>query len=163
MGGDAVNTALRRVLETHRRPDAPLATMLDLYRELQVVTPDSLQFLLHDLFEVNTFWELKTENVVAKEAVDGTWRVTIPVQAAKIVVDSMGVETEVPMGKWVEIGVFGAADRGEGELSAPLYVEKHKIRSGEQTVTVTVTERPVLAGSIRTTCWTGGRKRTKTT
>jgi hypothetical protein len=26
-----------------------------LSRELQAVTPDSLQYLLHDLFEVNTF------------------------------------------------------------------------------------------------------------
>src|SRR4030095_8981115 len=33
-----------------------LATTLDMYRELQAVTPDSLKPLLHDLFEVNTFW-----------------------------------------------------------------------------------------------------------
>ena len=60
VGEDRVNGALRRLIEKHDAAEAPLATTLDLYRELQAVTPDSLKYLLHDLFEVNTFWELET-------------------------------------------------------------------------------------------------------
>ena len=67
IGEERVNGALRRLLETHRPEEAPLATTLDLYRELQAVTPDSLQSLLHDLFEVNTFWELETERATAEQ------------------------------------------------------------------------------------------------
>ena len=67
-----VNGALRRLLETHRKAEAPLATTRDLYRELRAVTPDSLKYLLHDLFEVNTFWELEAEQVTAEPGDDGS-------------------------------------------------------------------------------------------
>jgi len=59
------------------------------------------------------------------------------VRARKVVVDEAGIETAVPMDDWVEVGVFG-----EGEP----YMEKHRIRSGQQTITVTVPRKPTRAG-----------------
>ena len=146
VGEERVNGALRRLIEKHDSPGAPLATTLDLYRELQAVSPDLLHYLLHDLFEVNTFWELKAERVTAVETEAGTWHVTLDVQARKMVYDSAGVETEVPMDELVEIGVFGSPEEGGDALSQPLYVQMHRIRSGEQTITVTVPREPLLAG-----------------
>ncbi len=138
IGEERVNGALRRLLEKHRPQDAPLATTLDLYRELQAVTPDSLRYLLHDLFEVNAFWELETERVTAEQTPAGTWQVTLEVRARKMVYDSAGVEAEMPMDEWVPIGVFGPTE--------PLHLQKHRIRSGEQTITVTVPGKPARAG-----------------
>ena len=146
VGEERVNRALRRLLEKHRPAEAPLATTLDLYRELKAVTPDSLQYLLHDLFEVNTYWQLETERVTAVATGAGTWQVTLDVGARKVVYDSAGVETEVPMDEWVPVGVFGPAEGGAGELSAPLYVRMHRVRSGKQTIAVTVPRKPALAG-----------------
>jgi hypothetical protein len=149
VGSERVNGAIRRLIETHDAPGAPPATTLDLYRELQAVTPDSHRYLLHDLFEVNTDWQLRTERVTAEETEAGAWQVTLEVRARKVVTDEAGVETEVPLDEWLEIGVFGANQKGGergDELSRPLYLQKHRIRSGEQTITVTVPERPVLAG-----------------
>jgi hypothetical protein len=65
--------------------------------------------------------------------------------ARKEVVDESGVETEVTMDDWVEAGVFAPAREGR-ELSALLYVQKHRIRSGEQTSTVAVPGRPIRVG-----------------
>ena len=70
-------------------------------------------------------------------------------KARKVVFDEAGVETAVPtvpINEWVEIGVFAPAEGGHGELSQPLYVQKHRIRSTGQTITVTVPRQPVLAG-----------------
>jgi hypothetical protein len=145
-GEEQVNLALRRLIEKHDAPGAPLATTLDLYRELQAATPDSLQYLLHDLSEVNTFWEFQTEQVSAVETDPGTWQVTLEVQARKMVYDGAGVESEVPMDELVEIGVFAPAEEGGSAVSQPLYVQMHRIRSGEQTITVTVSRKPALAG-----------------
>jgi hypothetical protein len=122
-----------------------LATTLDLHRELEAVTPDSLQYLLHDLFEVNTFWHLDTERAIAVETPAGTWQVTLTVTARKVVADSAGVETESAMDEWVPIGVF-ARGPSRDELSAPLHVRMHRIRSGRQVITVTVAREPALAG-----------------
>jgi hypothetical protein len=145
IGEDRVNAALRRLREARRSAESPLPTTLDLYRELQAVTPDSLRYLVHDLFAANTFWELETEQATAVQTEGGTWRVTLDVRARKVVVDTAGVETDVPMDDWVQIGIF--APRAEGEASAvPLYLRMHRIRSGEQTITVTVPRKPARVG-----------------
>ena len=45
----------------------------------------------------------------------------------------------------VEIGVFAPAAPGE-ILGKPLYLEKHRVRSGAQTITVVVPDRPARGG-----------------
>ena len=74
----------------------------------------------------------------------GEYQVTLTVGAKKVRADHVGRETEVPMDEWVEVGVFGA---GEGEaLGEPLYLERHRIRSGEQTIRIMVSREPARAG-----------------
>jgi hypothetical protein len=63
VGADRVDAALRRLIEKYGSGEPPLTTSLDLYAELQAVTPDSLRHLLADLFEANTFWELAAKQV----------------------------------------------------------------------------------------------------
>ncbi len=146
LGADRVNGTIRRLTEKHDAPGAPPVTTLDLYRELQAVTPDSLRYLLHDLFEVNTYWQLATEKVSATQNADSTWEVTLDVNARKVVFDSAGVQAERAMDEWVPVGVFGEAAEGTHELSASLYLQMHRVRTGRQTITVTVPRKPALAG-----------------
>jgi ABC-2 type transport system permease protein len=146
LGAHRVNGAIRRLIEAHDAPGAPGATTLDLYRELQAVTPDSLRYLLHDLFEVNAYWELETTRAAARPAEGGAWQVTLEVRARKLVYDTAGVRSEMAMNEWLPVGVFAPAPDGAAELSAPLYLRMHRIRSGAQTITTTVPRRPELAG-----------------
>ncbi|HEY0932010.1 MAG TPA: hypothetical protein VGE27_18990 [Gemmatimonas sp.] len=139
-GEARINHAMRTLRDTHLPDSAPLATTLDLYRELQSATPDSLHGLLHDLFEVNTYWALETERVSTTRIGDSTWQVTLDVRARKSVFDSAGVETQVPMNEWVELGVFA-----EG-TDTPLYLRKHRIHTGSQRIVVTVPAAPSRAG-----------------
>ncbi|HEX8363638.1 MAG TPA: M1 family aminopeptidase [Longimicrobium sp.] len=136
IGEERVDHALRRLQEAHG--SGALLTSLDLYRELQAVTPDSLRYLLHDLFAANTAWELATERATATQTAAGTWQVTLDVRARKTVPGPAGAETDVPMNDWVEIGVFAGGK--------PLYLQKHRIRSGAQRITVAVPARPARAG-----------------
>jgi hypothetical protein len=145
IGEEQVTFALRRMLEKHSSGEPPLPTSLDLYRELQAVTPDSHQYLLRDLFETNTFWELKTERATTEQIKAGTWQVTLDVEARKVAVDEKGVETEMPMDDWVEIGVFAPLAEGE-EVGEPLYLQMHRLSSGKQTIKVTVETKPERAG-----------------
>ncbi|MFC7667641.1 hypothetical protein ACFQT0_09775 [Hymenobacter humi] len=141
IGRDRLNGALRNLLAKHRPGTTPFATSLDLYKELQTATPDSLQPLLHDLFQANTFWELATETATAKQLNGGTWQVTLTLQASKLAVDSAGTETKLPMKDWVEIGIYASADKGK-EVGKQLYRQKHLIKSGQQTIVLTVPGRP---------------------
>jgi hypothetical protein len=137
IGKERVDDALRSLLRKYGSGAPPLPTSLNLYRELQAVTPDSCQSLLRDLFEKNTFWEFETERATAKQTSADAWQVTLDVRARKVVVDEAGIETEAPMDDWVELGVFG-----EGEP----YMGKRRIRSGQQALTLTVPRKPRSAG-----------------
>lgn len=144
IGKDRVNDALRQLLKENPS-EPPLPTTLDLYRELQAVTPDSLHYLVKDLFAENTFWELKTETATAEKLESGKWQVTLEVEARKVTVDSIGNETEIPMNDWIEIGVY--APGGAGKVSAKeIYLQKHHIRSGKQIISIEVAELPGSAG-----------------
>jgi hypothetical protein len=143
MGQDRVNLAYRRLRE--KTDTGSLATSLDLYRELQAVTPDSLRYLLHDLFAANTFWQLETERASARQTPAGTWQVTLRVKARKLTVSPAGAETDVPMDEWVQVGVFAPTAAGS-EFGETLYLCGHRIRTGTQTITVTVPRKPSDAG-----------------
>ncbi|SIT81835.1 ABC transporter permease/M1 family aminopeptidase [Pontibacter indicus] len=142
IGKEKVNGALRSLLQKRTTGELPLPTTLDLYQELQQATPDSLHYLLTDLFKENTYWRLKTKQFVAEESKSGDWRVTLKIQAQKVVVDSAGNEEEVPMHDWLEVGLY---EEGKG-LSEPLYLRMHRVRSGEQLIKMTVPRKPESGG-----------------
>jgi aminopeptidase N len=154
IGKERVDEALRRLLEKHGGGRPPLPTTLDLYRELRAVTPDTFHSLLHDLFEANTYWELEAEQATAKQTGDGTWQVTFNVNARKSVINSVGVESEVPMDDWVEIGIYAEGEQPRnnldveqiGDADTPFYPQKHRIRSGPQTITVPMSRLPASVG-----------------
>ncbi|AKQ47180.1 ABC transporter permease [Rufibacter radiotolerans] len=145
MGKDRVNAALQSLLKKHALGKPPFPTSLDLYQELKGATPDSLQPLLHDFFEKNTFWDLKTKQATAKQTNAGTWQVMLKVQSRKFAVDSIGVEAKLPIKDWVEIGIYAKAKEGEA-LGKTLYLQKHLITTASQTITMTVPAKPVKAG-----------------
>jgi hypothetical protein len=121
IGGDAVNTALRRYHAKFSDPLPPYATSVDLIAELRAVTPDSLQYLITDLFETVTLWDVETERAVMEETATGEYRVTLDVVARKMRADSIGNETDVPMKDLVQIGIFAG---GEGNAPGePLHPE----------------------------------------
>ena len=105
------------------------------------MTPDSLRSLLADLLEQNTFWDLEARSVTASPSATGGWDVSLEVDARKSVVDTAGMETSVEMDDLIEIGIYASDDLGE-----PLYLEVHRIRSGIQTIAVTVPGRPAMTG-----------------
>ncbi|HEY0679759.1 MAG TPA: hypothetical protein VGD17_15855, partial [Chitinophagaceae bacterium] len=116
----------------------------DLYKELQTVTPDSMQYLLKDLFATNTYWEFKTEKAIASQTSSGKWKVTMDVHARKYTVDKNGTQTDVEMNDWIQIGVNGLS--GGTKADKNLYMQQHRIRSGMQSIEIEVTGKPALAG-----------------
>lgn len=140
IGAEAVNGALRRFLEKYRGSGPPYPTSLDLYAELRAVTPPSLHFLLTDLFETMTLWDVKTQSAVARRLGNGTYEVTLEVMAQKLRADGIGVETPTPMNDFVEVGVFAP---GKNDAT---YLVRHRIRTGKQTLRIIVPQEPSRAG-----------------
>jgi hypothetical protein len=97
-----------------------------------------------DLFETVTLWDGRARGASVRRLPSGDYEVTLDVTGKKVRADSAGNESEVPMNDLVEIGVFG---RGKnGRLGEPLYLQAQRIRSGTQTITMTVPSEPWRAG-----------------
>lgn len=54
IGDTRLNAAFRALIQRHAKQGPPLPTTLELYDDLQAVTPDSLQHLLYRLFKTST-------------------------------------------------------------------------------------------------------------
>ena len=104
--------------------------------------------MITDLFEKITLYDFKTKSAVVKKRADGRWDVTLSVEAKKFYANGQGKETEAPLtDEVVDVGVF-TAEPGKKDFSAKdvLYMERHPIRTGLQTYTVTVAKKPLFAG-----------------
>jgi aminopeptidase N len=145
IGEDSLNTALARYIDAVGFQEAPYTTSLELLGELRAVTPDSLQYVLDDMFESITLYENRVDEAVFAEQPGRGYLVELTVNARKVHADSLGNESEVVFNDWIDIGVFEDDEEG-GELDAPLYLQKHRIQAGENRITIMVDREPVRAG-----------------
>ncbi len=150
IGEDKMNLALKNYLNKWKFSEGNYPTTTDLTNEIKAVTPDSLQYLITDLIESITFYENKTEKATYKELGNDMYEVTLTLSSGKVVADSLGKETELPLTEWVDIGVYGEEPEkanAEGYKFAPLlYLEKHQITKENSTITIKVKGKPVKAG-----------------
>ncbi len=135
---DTVNDALRNLLAKFPPGRAPYPTTLDFYAELRTATPPSMHWLLKDLFEEITFWDLRAKGMEVERAETGGHRVKFEVEAQKLKGDETGTERVVPMNDPVEVVFYD----GDGDA---VYRRSHRLRSGAQTIEVTVARPPVRA------------------
>jgi ABC-2 type transport system permease protein len=141
VGEGAVNGALRAFLRETRNASDPYPTSVDLLRHLRAATPDSLQYLVDDLFETVTLWDLRATAAQGAELPDGRYEVELTVTARKVRAGPLGDETEVPMEDLVEIGFFGAGDEEE-----PIFLRKERFTGQPRTFRIILDERPVRGG-----------------
>ncbi|WP_114951761.1 ABC transporter permease/M1 family aminopeptidase [Sphingosinicella terrae] len=148
LGEEAVNRALRRLLERYRFRGAPYPRSVDLIRLLreEARTPEQ-QALITDLFERITVYDLKVDQPTATRRADGRWDVTVTVDARKYYADGEGVETETRVAEPVEIGLFTALPgHGAFDRSNVLLMERRPLRSGRQVLRFVTATRPSHAG-----------------
>ncbi len=177
LGEQPMNAAIRGFLNAEKFRGPPYPTSLELVDSLRAATPDSLRYLISDLFEHITLYELKADSAIVSNAPNGQFAVDLWLNAKKLRADSLGKETEQPIDDWIDVGVFGKAPakpdpKIDAKVGVPLYLEKHRIHAGLQKITVLVDVKPYRAGidplhklidRITTDNTTGVRDRTRAT
>jgi ABC-2 type transport system permease protein len=145
IGEESVNKALRVYLERYRYADAPFPTSVDVVSEFSTQTPDSLKYIIQDLFWDITLFDNKTTAATMKDLGNGQWEVTMQVESHKLKADELGKETEVHVNDWIDIGAF-AAPEGDKKYGKTLYRQRVNIRQKDNTYTFVVAEKPDKAG-----------------
>lgn len=145
IGEDKVNAALREFLEKFRYQPPPYPVSLDALDAFYAHTPDSLDYLVKDLFEDITLFENRCREASATQLPDGRWEVKIKVEAAKLKAGEQGKETPAPLNDYIEIGAFAEPEPGK-TYGKTLHRQRVKITQAEQWFTFTLTQKPEKAG-----------------
>ncbi|MCZ8354383.1 MAG: aminopeptidase, partial [Cyclobacteriaceae bacterium] len=140
---DSVNMALKRFTKDWAFKDAPYPTSADLLKYFRQVTPDSLQYLITDMFETITLFENKTTEASYTEKSKGLYEVSLKLSTEKLRADSTGIESNIPIQDWIDIGVYGKSKAGKDSL---IYLKKHKFTTKDNEIKILVKDKPRKAG-----------------
>jgi ABC-2 type transport system permease protein len=145
IGEEAVNRAVRKVIQQYAYAQPPYPTSHALVDALQEQTPPDLQYLIKDLFEDITIFSNRTLDASAQKRPDGKYDVTLKVEAHKYKADAKGNETEVPVNDFIDIGAF-AKPAKKMQYGATLHRERVHITQKESTLTFVTDSLPDKAG-----------------
>lgn len=147
VGTEVVNGAMAEMLKRHAFKEAPYPNTRDFLAILREKAGPQHEQLIVDLFETITLWDVKTTAAKATKRADGRWDLALTVQARKLRADGLGQETEVPMDEAFEVGAFRIEPGAAGfDAGAVVAVQRMKVKSGEQVLTLVVDQQPAWAG-----------------
>lgn len=145
IGEEAVNRALRKVLEQYAYAQAPYPTSYVLINALREETPEELRYLIRDLFEEITLFANRTLEAKATKRADGKYEVVIDVEARKFRADAKGNEVETPVDDFIEVGAVAKPLPNE-RYGKVLHRERVRMKTGKGQYRFVVDERPDKAG-----------------
>jgi aminopeptidase N len=146
IGESVFNRVLARYLAAKKFQQPPYTNSLEFVSELASDVPAERKALLDDMFRTITLFENHAEDSTFNRRADGSYAVTVRARAQKLRADGQGVETEVPLDDWIDIGVFADATVAGKSAEKPLYLAKHHVTGRDVTVEVVVAEKPERAG-----------------
>lgn len=142
IGEDSLNKAFRNFIKTYGFQSAPYVQSPEMVKYIKAVTPDSLKYMVDDMFNKITLYDLKC-NSVTGEKKGNQYQITMELEATKYYADSSGNQKQTPINDWIDVGILKKDDQRKPKY---LYLKKHKFTDGKTTVTIMVNEAPQEAG-----------------
>lgn len=134
LGEKKLNQVLKGFLEDYRlQEEGPYPTSLELIERLKQATPDSLQYVIKDVFETVTFYDNKIEDVKVTPLKNETFEIEVDFSVRKY---TDGEEDKaLALSDYVEIGIFDASNK-------LLRLKILKINNQKNTVQIQVQGKP---------------------
>ena len=145
IGEENFNKAMSVFIKANQFQSAPYCNSIDYLDTLSRYTPDSLKYLITDMYKTITLYSNKCDNATWTKTADGKYKVKIEVTAEKFRADSAGKETAISFADYIDIGVLGKETHGK-YTDKQLYLQKQLIKPGKNTFVVVVDEQPLKAG-----------------
>lgn len=168
IGEENLNQTLSDYIDKVAFQEPPYTVSGELIEMLTEATPDSLQYLIEDMFESITLYDNYIQEAEAKELENGQYEISIKAIASKyksgekgnriysdkkgdslLFVDDRKREiSSLPLKDYIEIGVFGKNDEQEANKASEkiLYLEKRKVTEIENDFIIIVDEKPTEVG-----------------
>jgi ABC-2 type transport system permease protein len=139
IGEDSVGKALGRMVDKFGFRLDTFALASDLVDEFYKVTPDSLKYLVNDLFVKITLYENKMNWATYKLLKDGNYEVNLNMETTKFYADSVGNQTEAPLNDYIYVALMD--EKGEA-----FYYKKHLFTQSNSTIQIITDKKPAKAG-----------------
>jgi ABC-2 type transport system permease protein len=167
IGEENLNSALKKYVEKVQFQEPPYTTSIEMVNAIKEVTPDSLQYVIKDMFETITLYRNRIVEVTSTELENGKYQVDIEFEVSKYrnnqkgkryygekVGDTLSYKTEkmkkpilsVPLADYIDIGVFTEEEIDGKKEEKELYFKKHKITKINNKITIIVAEKPTEVG-----------------
>ncbi|WP_207432951.1 ABC transporter permease/M1 family aminopeptidase [Sabulibacter ruber] len=146
IGEDKLNAALKEYVQKVAFQQAPYTNSVEFLSYIRKATPDSLQYLVDDMFENITLYENKATEASAVKQKDGSYKVTFTVDAKKFRADSLGNESQAKLNDYIDVAVMTRKKIDGNWQDAPLYLQKQRIKAGQNKLEIIVKEKPQKAG-----------------
>jgi len=139
IGEDSVGKALGRIVEKYGFRLDSFALASDLIEEFYKVTPDSLKYLVEDMFLKITLYENKMNSASVKKLADGRYKVELDIETIKFYADSAGNQSEAILKDYIYVALMDE----EGEA---FYYQKHLFTENQSNLQILTDQIPVEAG-----------------
>ncbi|CAI8428137.1 MAG: Uncharacterised protein [Flavobacterium sp. SCGC AAA160-P02] len=167
IGEEKLNDALKQYVEKVKFQEPPYTTSVDMVNYIKNVTPDSLQYVIKDMFETITLYKNRVINVKSTDLENGKYKVDIEFEVSKYrndekgkkfygekVGDTLSYKTDemkrpilsVPLQDYIDIGIFTEEEVDGERKEIELYLKKHKITSIHNKISIIVDAKPTEVG-----------------
>jgi len=146
IGAKRLDENLRNFLQEFRFKQTPYPTTLDLVRHLKQELNAEQQALVDELFGTIRLYDLRLLDVSKKALSADKVEVTLQIEARKLEADGKGVERELVLDEALEIGAFDADPEDLSNNAKALYLQKHRLTSGKNTLVIELPANAVYVG-----------------
>lgn len=146
IGEDTLNAALAKYIKKVACQEPPYTNSVEFVNFMRAATPDSLKYIITDMFEKITLYENKATKCSYTKTPEGKYLVKFSVECKKFWADSVGKMKETKVADWVDIGVFGSKEVDGKKTDTELYLQKRKMTKDKMDFEVLVDEEPVKVG-----------------
>lgn len=168
MGEKPFNDFLKTYLTQTAFQNPPYTTSIEFVDLLKTKVPDSLQYLIKDMFETVTLYDNKVNSAEVEPLKGGGYELTVKFQLSKYRSDAKGEKSyedvkgskltqkigkeevnSLPLNDYVEFTVFGEKKNKENQktqVDNPIYKQLLKIDRISNTLIIKLKERPTEVG-----------------
>ncbi|MFK7781344.1 M1 family aminopeptidase [Psychroserpens sp.] len=168
LGEKKFNNVIKRFAEKYQFKGAPYPVATEFVDDIKAVTPDSLQYVIKDMFETITLYKNKIVDSNVTELDNGKFQVDVEFNVSKYRNDEKGkrfygekvgdslmykpegkkrAEYSVILADYIDIGIFTEDTGDDGKKKdVELYLKKHKITEINNKISIIVDQKPTEVG-----------------
>ncbi|WP_367890026.1 M1 family aminopeptidase [Polaribacter batillariae] len=167
IGEENFNGAIKKYVNKVKFQEPPYTTSVEMVNFIREATPDSLQYIIKDMFETITLYKNRIVDVKSTELENGKYKVNIEFEVSKYrnnekgkryysdnKKDSISYTKEgsknpiysVPLADYIDIGIFTEEEVDGKKEEKVLYLKKHKITQINNKISIIVDKKPTEVG-----------------